>query len=109
MPITQCDSKKCDYQWLWEDAFYEHGFQSGEGQIETYRVECVLTDSGYNVETDQFGTNNIVITSIKKDRRELLPVHYAGFNFGEDDPRDYLPGEIIQLLDKELPEKETLS
>lgn len=105
MAITQNNYCTDGYQWLWEDAFYEHGFQSGKSQIETSIVENVLIDAGYIVETDQFGTNNIVIISIKKDQRELIPIGYAGLNFGEDDPRDYLPGEILQLPDKELPEK----
>ena len=34
--------------------------------------------------------------------KQLIPHDNPEYIFGYDDPRDYLPKEIIKLLDKEL-------
>jgi len=55
------------------------------------------------VEVNQWGLHNTVITSIKKDGIEQIDFN-AG-QVGYDDPRDYLPEKIVELLDRKLPDE----
>lgn len=103
MPISECDNCGNTYQWLWEEAFDKFGFNDGDGQVETYEVEDVLREAGYAVEMQQWGLHNLVISSIKKDGDELMPLDDPKFDLGYSDPRSYLPEEIVQLLDRKLP------
>jgi hypothetical protein len=50
--------------------------------------------------------HNTVIMSIKKDGIELMPVDQPGIHPGYDDPRTYLPADMVALLDRELPPPE---
>lgn len=102
MPITECYNCGQDYNWSWEEAFDKFGFMDGDGQVETYQVEAVLTEAGYDVEIRDWGLHNTIICSIKKGGRELIP---ENVNLGYDDPRSYLPQDIIALLDTELEEE----
>lgn len=88
------------YHWHWEEAFDKFGFQDGDGSVETGQVESCLIEAGYDVVEDRYGLHNFIITSIKKDSVELIP---ASAIVGYDNPRHYLPAEIVELLDKELP------
>lgn len=101
MPTTECMNCGSDYEWMWEEAFDKFGFDDGNGQIETFQVETVLRNAGYEVESFQ-GIHNEVICSIKKGEVELMPVNNDQFATGYDSPREYLPEAIINLLDKEL-------
>lgn len=103
MPSSKCECCGGTYQWKWEEAFEKFGFGDGEGQVETYAVEVVLTDAGYKVNAEPWGIHNVVIQSIRKDGREFMPDEDSEFEVGYADPHDYLPPEIIELLDRELP------
>ncbi len=102
MPITECENCGGHYDWLWEEAFDKFGFNDGDGQIETWQVENVLVQAGYEVEVEGWGLHNTVITSIKKDGVEKIPYDNSDYAFGYDDPRQYFPADIITLLDKAL-------
>ncbi len=101
MPTTECENCDGQHQWHWEEAFAKFGFNDGDGQVETWSVEAVLLEAWYQVVVNQWGLHNTVIVSIIRDDVKYIPV--KGICFGYDNPRDYLPGEIIALLDKELP------
>jgi len=106
MPVTTCENCGALYQWSWREAFDKFGFGDGDGQVETYQVEAVLRQAGYDVETQQWGLHNTVITSIRRDGKELIGYDKPGVTVGYDDPRCYLPDDIIDLLDRELPDGE---
>lgn len=103
MPKTECENCGGVLQWYWEEAFEKFGFGDGDGQVETYQVEAVLAEAGYTAEVDQWGMHNTVIKSIKKDGAELIPYDDPQLQFGYDNPRDYLPRQIVKLLDRKLP------
>lgn len=85
---------------------HSFGFNDGNGQNETGQVEGVLADAGYAVKMDAWGLHNEVIVSIKKHGQELIPFSDLKIAFGYTDPREYLPAEIIALLDQAFPEDE---
>lgn len=91
-----------DYYWNWEEAFDKFGFMDGDGNVNTVEVEQVLKDAGYEISSTQWGLHNLIITSIRMHGKELMPEDSDEYCIGYDDPRDYLPYEIIELLDKEL-------
>ncbi len=82
----------------WEQAFNKFGYGDGEYLL-THPVVDSLEIQGYEVRTYQWSFHNEIIESIKKDGRELMPDNGSGFNVGYDDPRDYLPGDLIEYLD----------
>lgn len=102
MPMTECDTCGGALHWRWEEAFEKFGFNDGDGQVETWQVESVLAAAGFEVEIETWGWHNTVIVSIRKDGRELIPHNDPKVTFGYDDARDYLPAEIVTLLDQEL-------
>lgn len=97
MPTTTCNRCGSEYDWSYEEAFDKFGFGDGDLRQLTGRVRKVLAVAGYSVETCDFLMHNTVIASIKKDGRELIPEQVM---HGYDDPHDYLPVEIIQLLEE---------
>ncbi len=102
MPVSTCMSCGGHYRWRWEEAFDKFGFGDGDGQVETDTVVAVLENAGYVVEANPWGLHNAVITSIKDNQgTELIP---DASEIGYDDPRGFLPPEIITLLDRELGE-----
>lgn len=102
MPYECCPNCGTDYLWEWEQAFYKFGFGDGDGVVHTHEVASVLRAVGYKVEHQFWGMHNDVIRSIKKDGIELMPNDESEHEVGYVDPRDYLPEEIVKLLDKEL-------
>lgn len=105
--LTFCDHCGTDIVWSWTEAFLKFGFMDGDGLVETWQVEGVLTEAGYEVTVEPWGIHNLVITSIKKAGVELIPHGNPAVTFGYDDPRAYLPQEIVTLLDCELPDDST--
>lgn len=101
MPKEECCICGGPYQWTWEEAFEKFGFGDGDGMVMTDVVADVLRDAGYECITEEWGFHNTVIVSIKKQDLELIP--RDNISFGYDSAREYLPDEIVQLLDKELP------
>jgi hypothetical protein len=93
---TTCPQCNAEHHWNWEEAFEKFGFDDGDGLVMTGSVVAVLRAAGYTVKTTTWGMHNTLITSIKKDRREQIP---PWINVGYDNPRDYLPAEIVAVLD----------
>jgi len=102
MPIDVCENCGGQYSWKWEEAFEKFGFNDSDGQVETNQVATVLIEAGYNVEVSGWGVHNTVIISIKKNNKELILHDSPDFMFGYDDPREYLPEEIVEMLDENL-------
>ena len=88
-----------DFPYSWEDAFSKFGFDDGDHCF-TEVVVHALEAFGAEVETEQWVMHNEIITSIKIDGREQIPEDVREFHIGYDDPRDYLPKELISYLDK---------
>lgn len=105
MVCTICENCGGTYQWDWTEAFSKFGFNDGQGQIETLRVAAVLEQAGYTVFVGGNQAHNSVVASIRKDRIEQIPFDNPDYHFGYDDPREFFPKEIIQLLDAEFPEE----
>ena len=106
MPKTTCQTCFNDYAWRWEDAFDKFGFNDGDGQVMTADVVDVLERAGYRCETGDWLLHNTVISAITKDGSQQIP---ATANVGYDDPRGYLPEDIVRLLDEKLPEGEVVA
>lgn len=104
MPIAHCDHCGSELSWSWTEAFEKFGFNDGDGIVETWQVEAILAKAGYAVTVDGWGLHNTVITSIKQNNVELIPHDVPGIVFGYDDPRSYLPKEIVELLDEAMPD-----
>jgi hypothetical protein len=104
MSKTNCKTCGAELHWRWEEAFDKFGFNDGDGQVETDTVVETLEAAGYRCEAHVWGLHNTVIVSIKgRDGEELIPETAI---VGYDEPRDYLPSEIVGLLDRALPELE---
>lgn len=103
--MAQSPCKCCgnDYHWNWEEAFDKFGFHDGDGQVETATVEAVLNEAGYFTASEPWGFHNTTIVSIKKDGVEIMPLDDPAIEIGYAEPRDYLPAEVISLLDDKLP------
>ncbi len=96
--FTCCPCCGTRHEWSWEEAFDKFGFGDGDGLVMTGAVADALRARGYAVETNVCGLHNEVILSIKtRDGRELIP--HERIRFGYDAPRNYLPQDIIVLLD----------
>lgn len=103
MPIDYCESCGTRMDWSWEEAFDKFGFNDGDGLVRTEDVAECLREAELSVESDRWGLHNVIIISIKRDGVELLPFHRDDFRLGYDDPRGYLPNELVALLDRKLP------
>ncbi len=99
MMTSECPRCAHPHDWQWEEAFDKFGFNDGDGLVMTGRVVAALRKGGYCVRAQMWGMHNTVILSIRRGRRQLIP---ETANVGYDDPRTYLPKEIIDLLDEEL-------
>lgn len=96
---TSCGAK---LTWRWQEAFDKFGYDDGDGLVETPLVVDELESHGYRCKAVELGMHNTVIVSITTaDGTELIP---AGTRIGYADPRTYLPGEVIALLDRAFPE-----
>lgn len=106
MVSTECDCCGGTLHWDWTEAFAKFGFNDGDGQVETWQVETVLAEAGYQVQVEGWGMHNTVITSIKRNDIELIPYGNPKYTFGYDNPREYFPECLIGLLDQQLPPSE---
>lgn len=86
--------------WIWEDAFDKFGFDDGEFHQLTEIVADDLRYRGFVVEAVTWGCHNRIIESISRDGIELIP---ADVRLGYDEPREYLPHELVSLLDRLYP------
>jgi hypothetical protein len=101
MSITHCPSCCQEVRWSWTEAFDKFGFEDGDGLVMTEHVAGTLTIAGYTVETSIWSIHNVIITSIKRDDIELIP---EKANLGYDDPLEYLPDDIIAVLNDAYPD-----
>jgi len=103
MSITKCP--QCTHRcfWSWEEAFYKFSFDDGDGLVLTHVVVKALRKAGYAVTAERWGWHNVIITSIRLKRVQMIP---EDANLGYDNPRDYLPKEIIEVLDAAFPDGE---
>ncbi len=101
MSFTTCTTCGNRYEWSWEEAFDKFGFEDGDGLVMTDHVADFLRSTGLSVTVQQYGFHNLVITDIERDCPSLIPETAQP---GYDDPRDYLPEDIVRDLDRRFPE-----
>jgi hypothetical protein len=101
MSFTTCTTCGNRYEWSWEEAFDKFGFEDGDGLVMTDHVADFLRSTGLSVTVQQYGFHNLVITDIERDGRSLIP---ETTQLGYDDPRDYLPEDLVHDLDRRFPE-----
>jgi len=82
--------------WGWEEAFDKFGFGDGDAMIMTHHVERAIEELGYTVWAESWGCHNTIVTHLSKDGKDLL----EGVNVGYDDPRVYLPDDLVEALDE---------
>ena len=99
MTYTICPSCGMKHEWSWEDAFDKFGFGDGDGLVMTEVVADSLRGEGYDVEVQPWGMHDVVITAVSRDSVPLIP---ATACIGYDDPRLYLPPDLVALLDREF-------
>lgn len=116
-------------EWEWEEAFDKFGFGDGDGPNFTADVaSAIQCKFGYVCEVDTWGMHNFMIMSVVDPKTQKCvykrkPGHPElhdpedkeicggracikttdschGWHIGYDDPRDYLPDEIVTYLDK---------
>lgn len=88
--------------WEWEEAFNKFGFDDGDGPNFTNEVVMFINYLGYLAEPENWGIHNYMIMSIlDKDGNELMDENKI--RIGYDDPRDYLPPELVSKLDAHFP------
>lgn len=102
MSITHCPACCQTTTWSWTEAFDKFGFEDGDGIVMTEHVANAMRKRGYTVTTEPWGCHNVTITSIRSKRgKKLIPEH---INLGYEEARDFLPKNIIKLLDEAFPE-----
>jgi len=95
--------KTCGNAYHWSHAFAKFGFDDGNGSIGTHDVSSALEKAGYSVRYARWNLHNIIIFSIQKDGIEYIPRDNSNYRIGYDDPKKYLPVEILSLLDTAFP------
>lgn len=98
---SNCPTCGHTHYWSWEEAFDKFGFGDGDDLIMTEVVAEVLRRHGYTVEAKIAGLHNAIITDITRDGVPCIPDDVAR---GYDDPRKYLPEDIVALLNFEFRE-----
>lgn len=98
---TTCPHCASRLLWSWEEAFEKFGFGDGDEIVMTEAVADALRNQGYTVIAEPWGMHNTVITSIVKDGIEQIP---DSASVGYDEPREYLPDDIVRILDEAFPE-----
>ncbi len=102
MSITSCPTCHEPHSWSWEEAFDKFGFGDGDGLVMTEHVAIALRTAGYVVMAEPWGCHNITISSIKtKSGEEQIADDIVD---GYDNPREYLPKAIVELLDQAFPD-----
>jgi hypothetical protein len=98
MPTCTCALCGNPRKWDWEHAFFKNGFDNGTNS-QTHRVVETLTDNNYEVTTNEYYENPIITDIKTADGISLINPHEG---FAEVDPRTFLDGDIIKLLDTKL-------
>lgn len=97
---TCCPTCGHTHHWSWEEAFDKFGFGDGDDLVMTETVAQALRRHGYEVRTMHWGFHNTIITEINRDGTACISDDVTR---GYDEPRDYLPKEVIVLLDEAFP------
>lgn len=92
----------CGNRYHWHHAFAKFGYDDGEGSIETPHIADILERAGFIVEYASWPAHNIIITSIRKDGTEYMPLSDPQILIGYDDPATYLSPNIQNLLNAKL-------
>jgi len=103
MHHLQC--RHCGNKYHWREAFSKFGFDDGDGDIKTPHIAEALEFASYYVKYSKWFMHNELIYSIKKNGIEYMPVETHEYRIGYDDPLDYLPADILNLLEEEFPTK----
>ncbi len=106
MAQSECIACGGILNWNWEEAFDKFGFSDGASAYLTQVVVRELEKAGYDVRSAAWGCHNEIITDLAKDGRELIAQEVSR---GYDDPRGYLPREVVALLDRIFPQEEVIS
>ena len=93
----------CGNSYHWSEAFSKFGFNDGDGDVKTPLIALALEHAGYAVKYSRWSPHNTIIYSIKKDGIEFMPINNPQYRISYDDPREYLPDDILSLLDEEFP------
>ena len=101
MEDMKCKSFGNSYHW--NEAFFKFGFDDGDGEVKTHLVVRALENAGYRVKYSRWSPHNTLIYSIERDGIELMPMNNPHKRIGYDNPREYLPEDILTLLDEEFP------
>ncbi|CEJ88088.1 hypothetical protein HYPGJ_31585 [Hyphomicrobium sp. GJ21] len=99
MPIRNCALCGKEKPWTWEEAFYNTGFDGGLNS-QTEQVVAVLKAAELEVITVDDADNSYIASIRNKYGIELVGPHDFP---GDDDPHDFLPGYIIDLLYQAFP------
>lgn len=103
MVYATCNNCGHKFHWEWIEAFSKFGFNDGDGQVETQSVAFVLEDAGYTAETWKWGVHNELIVSLTKGGKVYVSNQDCSYDLGYDNPKAYLPKEIIGILNKAFP------
>lgn len=101
MEYMKC--KHCGNCSRWKDAFSKFGFNDGDGLIKTPVIAQALENAGYAVKFSRWSPHNTIIYSIKRDGIQYMPNKNSNYLIGYDDPQEYLPVDILALLNTEFP------
>ncbi len=99
--------KHCGNCYHWKDAFSKFGYNDGDGIIKTPLIAQAVENAGYQVKFSRWSPHNTIIYSIKRDGIEYMPNKNPNYLIGYDDPQEYLPIDILALLNTEFPESRT--
>ena len=95
--------KHCSNSYRWHEAFAKFGYDDGDGSVKTPLIAQALENAGYDVKYSRWSPHNTLIYSITKNGTEYMPDAVSKYRIGYDDPKEYLSGEIISLLDEAFP------
>lgn len=105
--MTHHKCKHCGNTYHWSHAFakfgYDDGDGDGDGNIQTTSVAQILENAGYTVHFSRWSPHNTLIYSIKKNGIEFMPLNSLQYCIGYDDPKNYLPEKIQEILDRKIP------
>ncbi len=95
--------KHCGNRYHWREAFSKFGFDDGEVKVQTSFIGRALENAGYEVSYFWWRPHNMIIYSIRKGDIEYMPINTSRHGIGYTDPVDYLPIEILELLEDQFP------
>ena len=101
--MTQTKCPTCGNRYHWHHAFAKFGYDDGEGTVQTPHIADVLERAGSTVEYASWPAHSTIITSIRKNGTEYMPLSDPQILIGYDDPITYLPQHIQNLLNAKLP------